>query len=173
MAQYLDTTGLQTLWNKLKETFVPKSWLMVDYSGTLQQTTEISYICPVIPITGDVGFYRINSSNVSGETKYYLYCIAAGNVDLCSCFFKAGVSIQNAIMTLIKLGIVSMSGNLTTGAQLTPLRKIVKFSDSEYLVPISSSSGSTGGAWIFYDNFNAALSALLGGTTITTETVSG
>lgn len=169
MAQFLDTTGLQTLWNKIKETFVPQNWLMVDFSGTLQQTPAMGSACPINPISGDVGFYKVGSgSNVSGETVFNLLCINGGNtnVDLCSCVFKAGFTVQNAIRTLINLGIVSMSGNLTNGAQLSPLRKIVKFSDSEYLVPIISSS-SVGGAWIFYDNFNDALSALLSGNDTT------
>ena len=169
MAQFLDTTGLQTLWNKIKETFVPQNWLMANYtSGSLQQTTATSSACPAFPITtGDVGFYRDSSSNVSGETQYHLYCVTNSNIDLCTCSFKStGFAIQGVIMTLIKLGIVSMSGNFTDGARLAPLRKIVKFSDSEYLVP-KTISGVVNRTWIFYDNFNDALSALLSGNDTT------
>lgn len=159
MAQFLDTTGLQTLWNKIKETFVPQNWLMANYVGSLKQTTAMSSTCPSFPITsGDVGFYRDSSSNVSGETQYHLYCVTSSNIDLCMCSFKIAATnvIQNVIRTMINSGIVSMSGNFTTGVTLTPLRKIVKFSDNEYLVPKNI-------IWIFYDNFNDALSALLSG----------
>lgn len=175
MAQFLDTTGLQTLWNKIKETFVPKSWLMVDLSDKYSLKLNSSYggVCTTRLINyGSIGFYRNVSTNVSGETTYGLYVLISTSLngrpvnssDLTSCPCNLGSALQKMLDDLINTGAVEENNDGSSNVK--GLLKVLKFSDSEYLTimkpkPDETAVGAT--KWVFFDNFNDALSALLSG----------
>lgn len=172
MAQFLDTTGLQTLWNKIKDTFAPQNWLMVDLSDKYSlKLNSYSGVCTANLITyGSIGFYRDVSTNVSGETTYGLYVLISTSLngrpvnysDLTSCPCKLGTALQKMLDDLINTGAVEENNDGSSNVK--GLLKVLKFSDSEYLTLMKPDENAVGVTkWVFFDNFNDALSALLSG----------